>query len=260
MAFLLRQRRVVHPMLDLRLFRGRQFGGSVVVNTVAMFALVGNAVFMTQYLQSVLGMTPLTAALWSLVPSVLVGAAAPLAPVLAQRFDRAFVMAGGFLLGAAGFGVITRVTPDSPKVLLLVGAGLLAAGLVVVMALVTEIAMGAMDPARAGSASAVLETGSEFGGALGIAVFGSVGAALYSRHLVVPDGLSSAASEQAHETLADAGIVAGHQPGVLGDELLTNAREAFASGMHGAATVGGIVLVLAAACCVGLLRHAKVSA
>ena len=258
MIFLVRQRRIAHPMLDLALFRGRQFGGSVAVNTIAMFALVGNAVFMTQFLQSVLGMTPFTAALWSLAPSVLVGGAAPLAPALGQRFDRAYVMAGGFLAAAVGFGLITRVTPHSPLILLLVGAGLLAAGLVVVMTLVTEIAMGAMDPARAGSASAVLETGSEFGGALGIAILGSVGAAVYSSHVVVPDGITAASAAQARETLADAAIVASAHTGPVGDQLLTNARDAFASGMHGAATVGAIVMVLAATSCVGLLRRAKV--
>ena len=72
--------------------------------------------------------------------------------------------AGGFVLGGLGFVLLTRVQPTSPLVLLLIGAGVLSAGLVAVMTLVTEMAMGAMDPARAGSAAAVLETGSEFGG------------------------------------------------------------------------------------------------
>ena len=152
--FVVRQRRTTDPMLDLSLFADRQFSGSIIVNTVAMFALVGNAVFLTQFLQSVLGMTPFAAALWSLAPSVLVGVAAPTAANLGQRFDRAYVMAGGFVIGAAGFVLLTTVEPQSPLVLLLIAAGILSAGLVAVMTLVTEIAMGAMDPARAGSASA----------------------------------------------------------------------------------------------------------
>ncbi|MET3808018.1 DHA2 family multidrug resistance protein-like MFS transporter [Nakamurella sp. UYEF19] len=256
--FLVRQRRTPDPMLDLGLFRGRQFGGSILVNTVAMFALVGNAVFMTQFLQSVLGLTPLVAALWSLAPSVLVGAAAPVGAVLGQRFDRASVMAGGFLVAAGGFGLITAVTPHSPLMLLLLGAGLLAGGLVVVMTLVTEIAMGAMDPARAGSASAVLETGSEFGGALGIAVLGSIGAAIYRAHLALPGGLSARAIGQAHETLADAGVVASSLDRSAGEAVLLGAREAFTAGMHGVSVVGAAVLVGAAVCCVALLRHAAV--
>ena len=230
------------------------------VNTVAMFALVGNAVFLTQFLQMVLGMTPFSAALWSLVPSVFVGAAAPAAAALGRRFDRAYVMAGGFVVGAVGFALLTQVEPNSPLVLLLVGAGVLSSGVVAVMTLVTEIAMGAMDPARAGAASAVLETGSEFGGALGIAVLGSVGAAIYAGHIVLPSGLSAAAADQVHQTLAGATVVAAQLPGPLGRTVLENARYAFTAGMHGVAMTGGLVLLGAAVGCLALLRHSKVAA
>ena len=257
--FVARQRRTIDPMLDLSLFADRQFSGSIIVNTVAMFALVGNAIFLTQFLQSVLGMTPFVAALWSLAPSVLVGAAAPSAARLGQRFDRAYVMAGGFVIGAAGFALLTTVEPQSPLVLLLIAAGILSAGLVAVMTLVTEIAMGAMDPARAGSASAVLETGSEFGGALGIAVLGSIGAAIYAARIVLPAGLPASVADAARETLAGATVAAGQLPGSVGAVVLDNARAAFTAGMHGVAMVGAAVLLSAAACCVGLLRHSRVT-
>ena len=72
-------------MLDVRALTERRFGGSVVVNILAMFAIMGNAVILTQYLQSVLGFSPLAAALWSLVPSVVVGAAAPVSAMRAPR-------------------------------------------------------------------------------------------------------------------------------------------------------------------------------
>ena len=70
-------------MIELGMFRNRAFSGALAANTIGMLALVGNAVFMTQYLQLVLGMSPLKAALWSLVPSLVVGAAAPLGAVVA---------------------------------------------------------------------------------------------------------------------------------------------------------------------------------
>ncbi len=79
-------------MIELAMFRNRAFSGALAANTVGMLALVGNAVFMTQYLQLVLGMSPLKAALWSLAPSVVVGAAAPLGAALARRIDRAYVL------------------------------------------------------------------------------------------------------------------------------------------------------------------------
>ena len=76
-------------MIDLRMFGNRAFSGSLIANTIAMFALVGNAVFMTQYLQLALGMSPLRAALWSLVPSVAVAGAAPLSTAARRSAFRA---------------------------------------------------------------------------------------------------------------------------------------------------------------------------
>ena len=128
------------------------------------------------------------------------------------------------------------------------------------LTLVTEIAMGAMDPARAGSASAVLETAGEFGGALGIAVLGSIGAAVYRSRILLPDALSSADAALARQTLAGATVVAGRLPGTAGPALLIEARAAFTAGIHGVAIVGATVLVLAAAGCLAGLRHAAVPA
>ncbi len=259
-VFVIRQRRISDPMLDLGLFTGRQFSGSLAANTIAMFALVGNAVFLTQYLQSVLGFTPLVAALWSLAPSALVAGAAVGAGALGRAVDRAYVMGGGFAMAAGGFLVMTRVTPQSSIAVVLIGATVLSVGLVTVMTLVTEIAMGAIDPARAGSASAVLETSSEFGGALGIAVLGSIGAAIYGSAMdaSMPAGLPADAVALARETLAGATVVAAELPGASSDAVLTTAREAFTTGMHGVGVVGAAVLIVAGAGCLLFLRRAVV--
>ncbi|CCH17441.1 MFS transporter [Micromonospora lupini] len=85
--FLYRQRTRAYPMVDLALFRRHGFAGSLAVNLLAMFALVGFAIFTTQHLQLVLGLSPLRAALWSLVPSLAVGGVAPAAAALAQRVE-----------------------------------------------------------------------------------------------------------------------------------------------------------------------------
>lgn len=248
-VFLARQHRLGHDaMLDLSLLKVRGFAGSVGANAMATFALVGNAVFLTQYLQSVLGMAPLTAALWSLAPSVAVGAAAPAAPALATAFGRGRVVAGGFAAAAGGFGVLTTVTPHSPLAVVLVGAGVLSAGLVVVMTLVTDTALGLVRPERAGTASATMETGSEFGGALGIALLGSIGAAIYTARMAgaLPDALSPASADAAGQTLGAATAAAEGLPTPAGDELLEVARRAFTSGMATVAWVGvGIMLVAA---------------
>jgi DHA2 family multidrug resistance protein-like MFS transporter len=256
LAFLRRQRTAEHPMIELPMFRNRAFSGALAANTIGMVALVGNAVFMTQYLQLVLGMGPLKAALWSLVPSVAVGAAAPLGTALARKVDRAYVLGGGFVVAATGFGVLTQMHVDSGLVVLLVGAGLLAAGLVMVMSLVTEAVVGAVAPERAGSASALMETCSEFGGALGIAVLGSIGTAAYRSDLDthLPTGLPAGVGAAAREGIAGATAAAAHLPAAAADALLTAARASFSHSMNVAALVGTIMLAVTAVAVTLVLR------
>jgi DHA2 family multidrug resistance protein-like MFS transporter len=241
-------------MVELRLFRNRAFTGGLLANVVAMFGLVGNAVFMTQYLQLVHGMSPLRAALWSLVPSVAVSGAAPLATALAARYPRNRVIAGGFVVAAGGFALLTRLQADSSLVPVIVGAGLLAFGLVVVLTLITDLVLSTVTPARAGAASALVETTSEFGGALGIAVLGSIGTAVYGARLSgrLPHGLTGDQQHAARQGLAGAVAVAGRLPATLAGPLESAARTAFTHGLTVAAGVGTAVL-LGAALASGLL-------
>src|SRR5690349_8939039 len=218
-AFVRRQRRRPDPMLDLAVLRRPAFAGSVLVSLLATFALIGFAIFTTQYLQLVLGMSPLEGALWSLAPSVGVGAAAPLASTLARRgVHRAKIITSGFLLSAGGFAVLTTVPATSGLWVLLAGAALYAAGLVVVMSTATELVMGTVPAERAGASSALMETASEFGGALGIAILGSIGAAVYRATLggSVPD--------TARETISGAVAVAEHLPPPAAADLVRPAH------------------------------------
>ncbi|MGC5411156.1 MFS transporter, partial [Streptomyces sp. DT225] len=137
-VFVRRQSRLPHPMVDLGLLGRRSFGGPVLANLLAMFATVGMAVFLTQYLQSVLGLSPFRAALWSLVPAAGVAVAAPAGAALAQRADRAYVMGGGFLVSACGFLWLSQVRTDSALWFTLTGASLYAGGLVAAMTLANE--------------------------------------------------------------------------------------------------------------------------
>ncbi len=258
--FVRRQQTRPDPMIDLALFRRRAISGPVALNLVAMFAMAGFAIFTTQYLQSVLGRSPLAAALWSLVPSVGVGAAAPVAASLAKAgIDRAYLTGAGFLLALGGFLGMTGVHAHSGIWVVLTAAGCMAAGLVVVMSLVTEMVMGTVAPERAGTASALLETGSEFGGALGMAILGSIGTAVYRDQVAgsLPAGLPAGTREAAEETLSGATVVAGHLPGGTGTAVLDAARDAFTSGMHGAALAAAAVMALGATVAIlALRRHA----
>jgi len=247
-AFIVRQARSPAPMIDLKLFRSRGFTGSVAMNLVAMFAIVGFAIFTTQYLQSVLGMSPLTAALWSLVPMAGTTAAAMATRVLVQRFDRAYVAAGGFFISGAGFAALTQLHAHSPIAFLLITATIYAGGIVGVMTVGNELIMGAVPPERAGAAAAVVETATEFGAALGIAVLGSLGVAAYRSSLAAaaPPGTPPRALAAASDTLGGAMTVAGQLPGRIGTELLEAARTAFTHGLNNAALGAAIIMVLAA--------------
>ncbi|WP_199818655.1 MFS transporter [Streptomyces leeuwenhoekii] len=250
--FVHRQRTAVSPMIPPALFRGGGFGPAVVLNLLTMFAMMGSAYFTTQYLQSVLGKSAMEAALWALAPSVPIGLAAPAATALVQRgAHRAHVVTAGFVCAAGGFGLLAFAGPDS-LVLVLVACGVLASGVTMVMSQIMDLALGAAPVERAGSASSLMETGAEFGGALGMAVLGSIGTAVYRREM--PDS----APAEAHETLGGALAVAGRLPGRAGDALVTTAREAFTQGMQSAALAGAAVLAGAALLAAVTLRRVEV--
>ena len=136
--------------------------------------------------------------------------------------------------------------------LVLAGAGVIAAGIVTVMSQMMDLALGTVPVEKAGTASSVLETGAEFGGALGMALLGSIGTAVY-RH-DIPD----TAPDAAHETLGAALAVARQLPGRAGDALVTAAREAFTSGMQAAAVAGALLLLGAAVLAAVSLRQVRV--
>ncbi|MBO1336338.1 MFS transporter [Streptomyces sp. VRA16 Mangrove soil] len=237
--FVRRQRTIESPLIPPSLFEGRGFGPAVALNLVSAFTMMGSAFYTTQYLQAVLGKSALEAALWALLPSVLIGFAAPVAGQLVQRgVRRGTVVAIGFLVTAAGYGLLTLTGTDSLWIVL-AGAGVLACGAVIVMSQLTDLALGTVAPEKAGSASSLLETGQEFGGALGMAVLGSIGTAVYRHDL-------AGAPAEARETLGGALAVARQLPGRAGEELLAQAREAFTNGMHLAAVAGIVVLIGAA--------------
>ncbi|QEV20413.1 MFS transporter [Streptomyces alboniger] len=251
--FVRRQRTTAAPMVPPELFRGRgrAFRAAVSLNLISSLAMFGSVYFTTQYLQSVLGMSAIEAALWALLPSVPIGLAAPAATALVQRgVDRAHVVAVGFTVAAGGYGLLALAGADSLG-LVLAGAGVLACGGTVIGAQLTDLALGAAPAEKAGTASSLLETGQEFGGAMGMALLGSIGNAVYR------DAVPSWAPAEARETLGGAVAAAHHLPERASDTLLTTAREAFTSGMHAAALTGAVILLAAATVAASALRTKK---
>jgi DHA2 family multidrug resistance protein-like MFS transporter len=247
-AFVARQRTLPVPLIELSLFRNARFSGALAVNLMAMLALIGSALFTTQYLQSVLGYSPLHAALLTLPAPLSVGVAAPAVMVAAQRVRPAAVIATCFLLALVGFVILTRLPAHHGLLVGLIGAVVTTMGLAGAMTLLTDLILAAVPAARAGAASAVAETGQELGGAIGVAVLGSIGAAVY-RHDV-----GAGVPRAAHETLGGALEVARTLPGRSGDALLEGARVAFTHGLHAAALGAAVVMVLGAVVAWATLR------
>lgn len=241
--FVRRQRRVSQPLVDLSLLTDRRSAAPVWINLIAMFGILGNAIIMTQYLQSVLGFSPLTAALWSLLPSVFIAFVAPLAATLCPLVGRPAVMIGGLLIATGGFVVLAGFATTNSLVVVLTGATLLSSGLVATSTMVYDHVIGAAPTERAGAVAGLLETTSELGGALGIVALGSVVNALYRNTFDYP----GAVGEEARAGLS--GAVATGRAGVV-----EAGRVAYVHGLVGAASLGAAVLACTAVIGAWLLR------
>ncbi|WP_040742556.1 MFS transporter [Nocardia tenerifensis] len=255
--FLLRQRRLANPMIDSKLFAYRGFAPVLVLSLLAFFCVLGFGLFSTQYLLEVVGKRPLVAGLWMLVVPVVTGMMAPLAAGLVNKIRPAYVVAGAFLLIAVGFAVMTQLPSDGNLALVLVGIAAIGGGSGAILVLLTDLIVGIAPPERTGSVYGLQRTFQELGGATGIALFGSIGAAIYTRefddHLAA--GLNATLPPAVHETVGAATAVGGQLPPPEGPELLDVAREAFTTSLHTSATVGIGVAVLAALFAAWRLRH-----
>jgi MFS transporter, DHA2 family, multidrug resistance protein len=257
--FVRRQRALPQPLLDLELSTNRKFSASLGTLTLALFALSGVFFFLAQYLQLVLGLTPLQAGLWTLPQAGAMIVAAAVTSTVARRIGPAWVMTGGLMLAVAGLGMLSRLDGTSDLALLVVGQAVMSLGFGPTMILGIDMIVGAAPPNRAGSASAISETSQEFGFAIGVAILGSIGTAVYRRSLTdrLPDGVSGEVRTVALDTLGGAIEVAGLLTPVLNAELVASAREAFTQGLQFNVTVAAMLTAGAALVPVIFLRHVR---
>ena len=201
--FVRRQRGLADPLIDLRLFRSPAFSVSLATYTLGTFVAFGVFLFIAQYMQLVLGLSPLQAGLWMLPFFVGWISGSMLVPLIVRRMRTAFALSAGLAFAAVGFGLLTRVGGSSALAVLVTGSLLVSLGLAPVFTLTTDLVVGAAPPERAGAASAISETGSELGGALGIALLGSLATAVYGREALT-QGLQLAAAISTIVVLATA--------------------------------------------------------
>ncbi|MGO4740769.1 MFS transporter [Bosea sp. 2KB_26] len=254
--FLRRQARVAEPLVDLTLFRSRAFSASLTVNILGFFIAFSSFLFTGQYLQLVLGMKPLEAGLWSLPSALGFILGSIFAPRILGSASPAHVMAGGFALTALGFSTLAGISHVEGPMIIVIGTVLLSLGLAPIVTLTTDLVVGSVPPERAGTASGLSETSAEFGGALGIAILGSVLTALYRYQmgLAVPSGVPPEAAAAARDTLGGALTIAKEVAGTTGADLLATARVAFTRSFAITAGLCSAIAVLAGLFAVVMLR------
>jgi DHA2 family multidrug resistance protein-like MFS transporter len=246
--FLRRQRRLADPLVDLRLFRIPAFSVALGTYMLSCFVMFGAFVFVAQYLQLVLGLSPLQAGLWTVPWALAFVVGSMLTPKIVRRARPAPTIVGGLVVAAVGFGLLAWATEVSGPSVIVLATVVMSLGLAPVFTLATDLVVGAAPPERAGVASAISETSSEFGGALGIAIFGSIGTAVYRSALadVAPIGVPAQALEAARGTLGAAVEVARQLGEPLAATLLEASRAAFVDGFRLTAIVGGVAVAATA--------------
>ncbi|RFU39175.1 MFS transporter, partial [Actinomadura logoneensis] len=205
-SFLLRQRSLRDPMLDPSLFRNPVYATAVVFGLLGGGVQGGSSLMVTLHLQTVDGLSPLGTGLWQLPPTLGLVVGLMLGPGLAQKIRPAYVIAGGMAIAFAGYLVLTQVAASGGRPVLLLGFGIVLLGVGIPLGLVTGMAVSSVPPERVGSASAVMQTGSEFGVAFGIAALGSVATAVYRDKIDggLPAGVPAGAARAARESVEGA--------------------------------------------------------
>ncbi len=258
-AFLRRQARLADPLIDIRLFRMPAFSASLAVYTLGILVLFGTFLFIFQYLQLVLGLSPLMAGVWTLPSFGGFIAGSMLAPAIVRHVRPAFVMASGLAAGAVGFTALTQVDVGSGLPVLVGASVVYSLGLAPLFTLTNDLILGTAPPERAGAASAISETGAELGGALSIAVLGTIGTAVYRTQVDdgFPPGVPREEAEAARDTLGGAVAAAQELPAALAAEVLSAANEAFTRGFQVAALTCAVLAAGTAVLAALLLRDVR---
>jgi DHA2 family multidrug resistance protein-like MFS transporter len=257
--FLRRQRTLGDPLIDLGLFRAAAFSASISVLTLTMFVTFGTMLLMAQFLQLVAGLSPFEAGLWMLPSGGGAVAGSLLVPVVLRRTRPAVSMIAGLSIMAIAFGLLTQVDGAAGLGLVVAASVSLTFGGCLAGLAATGLVIGTAPPDRAGAAAAISQTGAELGGALGIAVLGSIATAVYRGQIVqlIPAGLAPAAGAGARDTLGGAVGVASGLPGDLGATLLDAARMSFSQGIQVASMVALVIAIgLAVVAAVSLWKPA----
>jgi EmrB/QacA subfamily drug resistance transporter len=250
LAFFAWEDHVDEPMLDVGFWRNPRFSGASAAITITFFAMFGSIFLLTQYLQFVLGYSPLATGVRLLAFAVPMMVFSPLSPKVVDRIGTKFTVALGLLLVAAGLGALATVTATTTFALVGVYMAVAATGMALTMSPATESIMGSLPLARAGVGSAVNDTTRQVGGAVGVAVIGSVFSSIYGSQVVSAlrgKAIPASVVQNAKQQLGYALQAAAHLPTRAAHLFVSLAKSSFIDGLHSG------VLVAAATAAVGVV-------
>jgi EmrB/QacA subfamily drug resistance transporter len=250
-AFVWWELRISDPLIDLRVFTSRAFSAAAGAVTVIFFALFGSLFLLTQFLQLVQGYSPLAAGVRALPFALAMAAASPISPLLAERFGTRVIMPGGMALMGLGLADLSTAGVHTAYPLIAVAVAIMGAGMGLVMAPASNTIMTTVPAHQAGAGSAINDTIREVGGALGIAIVGSLSAAVYQSRLgsaLATAHVPGAVAHAATGSVAAADLTGARLGGVPGSELISAAHSAFVTSMAlGIRVAAGVALASAVA-------------
>ncbi|MFI2373224.1 MFS transporter [Streptomyces sp. NPDC018833] len=259
-VFVRRQKRREHPLIDMRMFARAAFSTSVGCIVLAMLALVGLELIAVQYLQLVLGLSPLETGLRLLPLTFAAMAAGATGSYTLRRTGPRRMVGWGFVLTAAAVLLLVLMGQHDRPLLLTVGFVLLGFGLQTTLFAAYESMLSEAPPEQAGGAAAIGETSYQLGAGMGIALLGSVMNAAYGPAVAAVAGVPASASSAAAHSLGEAYQQADRLGGPVGDLLRTTARHSFVHGLHVALLVSAGLLLLGAVAALRLPRAMECAA
>jgi DHA2 family multidrug resistance protein-like MFS transporter len=254
-VFVRRQRGLADPLIDIRLFRIPAFSTALAVNTFSVFVTLGSLFFVAQYLQLVLGLSPLQAGLWTIPQSIGFMVGFMVTPMIARHVRAVYIMAGGLALAAISGGLLAFGLFGYGAyglAIVVIATTLMSLGLSSAEVVGTDIIVAVAPLERSGAASAISGTGAEFGGALGITVLGSIGAMVYRAQMTdaIPADIPPLAAEAARGTLGGAISMAKQFPG-----LLEPVHHAFVQSMYISISAATLIALTMAIVVIASLRR-----
>lgn len=240
MFFIQRQKKIKHPFIDLNFFKDHKFTAALILHLLTAFALFGMFFFIAQYFQLVLGLSAFEAGLWGLPSGISFIIGSLTTAALAKRYKAEQLMAAGFGLASFGFGCLLFLGSTRDLKLLVISQALFSLGISSVFTLITDVVVERVPQERAGLASSLSESSFELGGALGIAILGSIGAVIYRNGILNSDFYEQI---EIADTLGGAIVSASELSAVQTAGFLSIARQSFTIGVHWAAGIAVFISV-----------------